>query len=382
MRKVRRILEKAKPPVWIEIDTSAFLNNMRMIKSLLAPGCELIPVLKSDAYGHGMLELARAAKEEGLLGRIAIATHEEARVLRKEGFDNSLIKVVPSLPDELPRSLELNIEEQISSLATAQELSRLASEQGVSAGVHLAVDTGMGREGLLASFCVEEITRIAALPAIKITGLMTHFPSADEEDKEFTLRQMKWLTEVRQCLHRRGLDIPLCHVANSAAVLDMRGSHLDAVRAGLILYGMYPSGHDQRLDGIRPVMSMQTRIALLRTLPAHWPVGYGRTYTTASERLIATLPAGYANGYARHASNRAEVWIRGQRAPVVGRVSMNLVTVDVTDVPDVEVGDEVILFGAGQGEGQITADDLAAWTGTINYEVTTVAGRLNPRVYI
>jgi len=374
--------ERSYPPypVWVEVNLSRFRNNLRAIRDHLSPGCELILVLKSDAYGHGTVELAKAAGEEGLLGRIGIATNEEARWLREAGFDNPIIKLVPSLPDELEEGIELGIEEIVSDVLTVKRLGEIAIAKGRKARIHFGLDTGMGRKGVLDTDAVEPILKMAAVPGVEGVGMMTHFPNADFEDKTFTRQQIASYIRVRDELVRRGLKISLCHVANSAALLDLLESHLDAVRAGLILYGMYPSEHDRRLAGVQPIMSFHTRVALVRTMPRGRSIGYTRSYITPSERAIATLPLGYNDGYFRHLSNKAQVLIRGKRAPVVGVVSMNLVTVDVSEIPGVEVGDEVVLFGEQGGEA-ISAEELGAWAGTINYEVTTRIGTRNHRIY-
>ena len=374
--------EKVFPPypVWVEVDLDRFRGNLRAIRRHLPASCELICVLKSDAYGHGTVELARAAQKEGLLGRIGIATNEEARRLREAGFDQPIIKLVPSLPDEFEESIALGIEEIVSDAATVKRLAALATAQGKTAKVHLGLDTGMGRKGVLDTAGIDPLIEIASVPGAEVVGMMTHFPIADDENKTFTQEQIAAYQKIRSQLAERGVNLKLCHVANSAALLDLPESHLDAARAGLILYGMYPSEHVKRLEGIQPVMSFHTRVALVRRLPKGRSIGYTRSYITPSERLIATLPLGYNDGYFRSVSNQAQVLIRGRRAPVVGVVSMNLVTVDVTETPGVEVGDEVVLFGR-QGSEILLADELGQWAGTINYEITTRAGTRTHRIY-
>jgi len=367
-------------PVWVEVDLRRFKQNLRAIRGHLPERCELIVVLKSDAYGHGTIELAKVAQEEGLLGRIGIATNEEARWLREAGFDNPIIKLVPGLSEEFEESIELGIEEIVSDLSTVKQLGEMAAAKKKPAKIHIGLDTGMGRKGVLDTGAAAPILEMAQVPGIEIIGMMTHFPIADSEDKTFTREQIASYIQVRDELARRGLKIGLCHVANSAALLDLPDSHLDAVRAGLIIYGMYPSEHDRRLEGVRPLMSYHTRVALVRKLPKGRSIGYTRSYITPCERTIATLPLGYNDGYFRHLSNKGQVLIHGKRAPVVGVVSMNLVTLDVTEIPDVRVGDEVVLFGE-QEKQAITAEEFGEWAGTINYEVTTRVGTRNHRVY-
>lgn len=371
---------KVNYPVWVEVDLDLFRGNLRVLRRHLPRQCDLILVLKSDAYGHGTVELAKAAQEEGLLGRIGIATHEEARRLREAGFDQPIIKLVPSLPDELEESVQLGIEEIVSNVETAQQLGRIAVAMGRNASIHLGLDTGMGRKGFLDTAPVESILEAAAVRGVQVIGMMTHFPVADAKDKSFTREQIASFNRIRQALAEKGLSIKMGHVANSAALLDLPESHLDAVRAGLIIYGMYPSVHNRRLEGIEPIMSIHTRIALVRDLPAGRSIGYTRSYITPARRRIATLPLGYNDGYFRSLSNRAQVLVRGKRALVVGVVSMNLVTVDVTDIPEVTTGDEVILMGRQGGEW-ISAEELGDWAGTINYEVTTRIGTRSHRIY-
>ena len=368
-------------PVWVEVNLGRYRNNLRILRDYLPKSCELIIVLKSDAYGHGTLELAKAAQDEGLLGRIGIATNEEARWLRNAGFAQPIIKLVPSLPDEFEEGIELGLEEIISDVQTARQLGKIADSKGREVKVHVGLDTGMGRKGFLDTSDIDSILELTSIPSVKVIGMMTHFPIADAEDKSFTQKQIESFSRIKNTLAANGVELNLCHVANSAALLDLPESHLDAVRAGLITFGMYPSEHDRRLEGIQPVMSFYTRVALVRTIPKGRTVGYTCSYTTPSERRIATLPMGYNDGYSRLLSNKAQVLIRGKRAPVVGVVSMNLVTVDVTGVPDCQVGDEVVLFGQ-QGSELISAEEFGAWAGTINYEVTTRIGTRNHRVYI
>lgn len=368
-------------PVWVEVDLKHYRANLRAIRNHLPPRCELIVVLKSDAYGHGTVELAKAARQEGLLGRIGIATNEEARWLRDAGFDNPIVKLVPSLPDEFEDSIALGIEEIVSDRGTAERLAAIGKKMNRPVRIHIGLDTGMGRKGFLDSGDLSAILETANVPALEVLGMMTHFPSADAADKSFTLQQIESFARVRDDLARKGVRLRLCHVANSAALLDLPESHLDAVRAGLITFGMYPSEHDRKLEGIEPIMSFHTRVALVRRVPAGRSIGYTRSYITPSQRTIATLPLGYNDGYWRQLSNRGQVLIRGRRAPVVGVVSMNLVTVDVTEIGGVEPGDEVVLFGK-QGGQFISAEEFGHWAGTINYEVTTRIGTRNHRIYL
>ncbi len=367
-------------PVWVEVDLKQYRANLRTIRNHLPPRCELIIVLKSDAYGHGTVELAKAARQEGRLGRIGIATNEEARWLREAGFDNPIVKLVPSLPDEFEDSITLGIEEIVSDRKTAERLAAIGKKMNRPARIHIGLATGMGRKGFLDSGDPASILETASVPGLEVIGMMTHFPSADDADKSFTLKQIESFSRVRKELARKGLPLRLCHVANSAALLDLPESHLEGVRAGLITFGMYPSEHDRRLEGIEPILSFHTRVALVRTVPAGRSIGYTRSYITPSERVIATLPLGYNDGYWRQLSNRGQVLIRGKRAPVVGVVSMNLVTVDVTGIEGVEPGDEVVLFGK-QGGQFISAEEFGLWAGTINYEVTTRIGTRNHRIY-
>ncbi len=367
-------------PVWVEVDLKQYRANLRAIRNHLPPRCELIIVLKSDAYGHGTLELAKAARQEGLLGRIGIATNEEARWLRDAGFDNPIVKLVPSLPDEFEDSVALGIEEIVSDRGTAERLAAMGKKMNRPVRIHIGLDTGMGRKGFLDSSDLAAILETANVPGLEVIGMMTHFPSADDADKSFTLKQIESFSRVRDELNRKGLHLRLCHVANSAALLDLPESHLDGVRAGLITFGMYPSEHDRRLEGVEPILSFHTRVALVRRVSAGRSIGYTRSYITPSERTIATLPLGYNDGYWRQLSNRGQVLIRGKRVPVVGVVSMNLVTVDVTGIEGVEPGDEVVLFGK-QGGQFIGAEEFGRWAGTINYEVTTRIGTRNHRIY-
>ncbi len=277
-------------PVWVEVNLKQYRANLRAIRNHLSARSELIVVLKSDAYGHGTVELAKAARQEGLLGRIGIATNEEARWLREAGFDNPIVKLVPSLPDEFEDSIALGIEEIVSNRATAERLAAMGKKMNRPVRIHIGLDTGMGRKGFLDSGDLSAILETANVAGLEVLGMMTHFPVADDADKSFTLKQIESFSRVRDELKRKGLPLRLCHVANSAALLDLPESHLDGARAGLITFGMYPSEHDRRLEGIEPIMSFHTRVALVRRVPAGRSVGYTRSYITPRSGRLPPCP--------------------------------------------------------------------------------------------
>ncbi|RMF30681.1 MAG: alanine racemase [Chloroflexi bacterium] len=264
----------------------------------------------------------------------------------------------------------------MNTLEGAQALSAAAEATGRRRAVHVKVDTGMGRYGLLPGEVVDFVRALAALPGLTLEGLYTHFAVADLADKSYTHRQFSRFLEVVQAVEAAGFSIPLKHAANSAATLDLPETHLDAVRPGLILYGMRPSDEVEPAIPLRPALTLKSHVARLRTLPSGSSISYGRTYITTRPTPVALVPVGYGDGYHRLASNRGAVLIRGRRAPIVGRVCMDQFVVDVSDIPGVAQDDEVVLIGR-QGDEVITAEEVAGWVETINYEVTT---SLLPRV--
>ncbi len=366
-------------PSWAEIDLTAIKYNLCNIRKA-ARGSRVMAVVKADAYGHGMLEVSRACMEEGI-DYLGVASLNEALQLLDTAGDIPVLVLgyLPKMHAQLV--VEKGIRATVYDYNLAQELSRAALEIGRSAYVHIKVDTGMGRLG----FCPGEeslklIRSIADLPGIKLEGIFTHFAVSDIEDKGFTLEQLDLFSSMIASLEEAGIIIPLKHCSNSAALMEMPETHFNMVRAGIVLYGLYPSKYVKRekLD-IIPAMTLKSRVGMVKTLEAGHTVSYGRTYCCEKEILVATVPIGYAEGYSRLLSNRAHAVIKGQRVPLIGIVCMDQCMFDVSGLKRVSKEDEVVLFG--KPEDGVTADELAEIIGTINYEIVCSVSSRVPRIY-
>ncbi len=365
-------------PTWAEIDTRAFAANVDTIAASLPPASRLIAVLKGDAYGHGAVELARVCRPERV-SMIATALLEESLALRDAGITLPLLVLGPMDERAIEMAVDAGVTPGIPGPEALAAACRVAKHRDVA--IHLKLDSGMGRMGALESELPAVVQLIRAAPRLRIDAIYTHFAKADDERDPFTTIQIANFDRMLATLHQAGIEAPLHHLANSAATLRGIVRAGDFVRCGIVLYG--PSkltssgGASLKLNC---VMRWRTEIARLKELPAGHAIGYGATFHTTRPSRIATLPIGYADGYSRQHSNNGEVLIRGRRAPVVGRVSMDLVTVDVTDIPGCVPGDEVVLLGA-QGQEVISAEELAAKTDTISYEVFCRVSKRVPRLY-
>lgn len=367
---------------WIEIDLDALVSNIGAVRSRVGKGVGIILVVKADAYGHGAVEVARAAVRSGV-DVLGVATLQEGIELRQAGVDAPMLILSPSMEDEAGAIVEYDLSCSVQSLAIGRALSRACVDRGKRVTVHVEVDTGMGRSGVLLGEAVPFITAVAKLPEICLEGVYTHFPSS-EDDPDFTAGQVRNFLELLATLERRGLPIAMRHAANSGGVLDVPDSvnpPFNMVRPGIMVYGLTPTTGRDADAPLRPVMSFKSRVAQIRELPAGHPVSYGRTFRTPAPMRTAVVPVGYGHGYSWRLSNLGEVLIRGRRAPVVGRVTMDVTLVDLRGVPDAEVGDEVVLFGH-QGDALISVDEVAERVGTINYEVICGIGKRVTRVYV
>ncbi|GAB4484839.1 MAG: alanine racemase [Thermodesulfovibrionales bacterium] len=356
-----------------EIDLAALRHNLAILRSIAGPR-RIIAVVKDDAYGHGASVIARELRSAGV-ECFAVAYSEEAADLRKSGLDGEIIVLFDrSFPEEC---FSGTLTPVLHDLPTAERLSAAAVKRKARISVHVKVDTGMGRMGLPPATAEEDLTRIAGLPGIGIAGLMSHFAGADLEDRSSAELQTARFRSICDGFSARTGLTPLRHIANSAAALTLPDSLFDAVRPGLLLYGVSPVRND---FGLRPVMKVRSHVLTIRSVPRGVPVSYSGTFVTSRDSRIAVLPCGYADGYVRHFSNKAAVLIRGRRAPVVGRVCMDLTLADVTDIPAAEEGDEAVLLGA-QGAEQIQARELAGYASTISYEILTGLGGRARREY-
>ena len=373
------------PNTWVEIDRAAFLANVHTCRRIIGPCCRLLAMVKGNAYGHGLRESARVLLEAGvdMLGVEAVG---EAVALRTAGITCPMLLVGPLPPANVP----LLRAHELMPLLVSPEQVRMVGEYTRHAGcgldVHLKFDTGMHRQGIMTYEVPGLLHLLAKYPRLRVSGVATHLARADEaEAPEWTRRQLGRFHAVVATLAAAGIRAPIRHAANSAAALLWPETHLDMVRLGIALYGFWPGPAVQRVGAeklmLRPVMAWKTRVAAVKEVGRDCHVGYSGSYVTTRDSRIAVLPLGYYDGYGRGLSNLGQVLVHGQRAPVCGRVSMNLMSVDVTDLPAVEPGDEVVLIGR-QGMAAVAAEEMAAWLGTIHYEVTSRINPLIPRIVV
>ena len=374
-------MDKIMRPVWAEIDLDILANNMRNIKKL-AGNKEVMAVVKADAYGHGALDVAPCLLENGA-SRLAVAMLTEAVELRNNNI-TAPIMILGYTPLYLGEELiNYDIEQTIYDLDYAKELSSLALSLNKKAKVHIALDTGMGRIGFLPTDeSFKAICEICTLDGLDVIGIFTHFSSSDEKDKDYTQYQFNQIYDFINKLEDAGVNIPLKHASNSAAIIDLPNTYLDAVRAGIILYGYYPSNEVQKENlSIKPALTLKAKIAHVKELESGMYISYNRTFKTSRKSKIATIPIGYADGYIRTLKHEAKVIVNGQLAPIVGNICMDQFMIDVTDIDDVKSGDEVILLGESNGI-KFNADDLAKCMNSINYEVLCLLKKRVPRAYI
>jgi alanine racemase len=367
-------------PTRMEVCLDNLKSNFTAVKDWVGPRVQPIAVVKANGYGTGMLQAAAAFREAGAQ-RFAVAIPEEAVELRENGFSEPVLVLGASPPCSASEMVRLDISAACTDTGFARAMSEAAVRQGKPARIHLKIDTGMGRIGFLPENLPEALNEILSLPGLEIEGVFTHFATADELNLDYTRWQFRRLGDVFELLRSRNIGVRLRHACNSAATLALPEMHLDAVRPGVILYGMWPSAVVRKSVDLKPVFEVKTAIACLRTLPAGSGVSYGLRYMTRGEERIAALPLGYNDGWTRLLNFKAEVLVRGRRAPVVGSICMDQCMINVNHIPEAQVGDEVVLIGSQGGE-TITVDEVAARLGTINYEIPGMFSRRVPRVYL
>jgi len=372
---------------WAEIDLDAVAHNLQGIKNHVGENVKVIAVVKANMYGHGVVPVARTLLENGA-ALLAVHRLVEGIQLRQAGITAPVLVMGYTLPAEAQAVVRWKLTPTVNEREQAEALAAAAREQGVQLPVHVKVDTGMGRWGLLPDETVAFCRWLVTLQWLELEGLYTHFAVADEANdsaRTCTRWQLNTYLDALQDLVAHNISVPLRHAANSAATLTLPQSHLDAVRPGLILFGMLPSQEMTSPFPLQPVMTLKSRVVRLCTLPAGASIGYGCTFTTKRPTKVALAPIGYGDGYHRLFSNRAQVLIHGQRAPIRGRVSMDQVVIDVSDIPHVKLHDTVVFFGkqTGEwGEAILSAEEVASWAETINYEVTTSLLSRITRVYL
>ena len=364
-----------------KIDLDALKYNVDGIKKCKDDKALLMGVIKADAYGHGSRIFARELEAMGF-DWLAVATADEGIELRRDGIQLPILVLGYTHPDQYPEMLRWDITPEIDTYDMAEAFNRAAEAAGKKAGIHIKIDTGMGRIGFLpGSESLDEIERIHRLPWLNIQGMFTHFACADMRDKTHVKGQIEKFRQMIDGVKQRNIPVEIFHCSNSASIMELQPVHMNMVRAGIILYGLYPSHEmeEERLP-LKPVMSLYSHIVHLKELPEGVTIGYSATYTTKRLSRIATIPVGYADGYPRALSNRASVLIRGKRAPIVGRICMDQLMVDVTDIPEAVSGDLVTLVGR-DGEENLSTEEISEMAGSFNYEFVCDVSRRVPRVY-
>ncbi len=373
---------------WTEINLDKAAENYKTIRRLVNPRTKICCVVKADAYGHGAVDLASLYSALGA-DSFAVSNLDEARELREAGIAEPIV-ILGYTPARCAKHLSCcNVSQAVYGAEYARELSEEACRAGVSCKIHIKLDTGMSRLGFMCQDfprdegTIDEIYGVSSLPNLVTEGIFTHFAVSDErgEGRAFTEKQYRNFLYVSARLEKLGVSFSVRHCSNSGAIEDYPCAALDMVRAGIILYGLAPS---QKLAGalpVKPVMTLKSVVSSVKEIPEGASVSYGRTFTAANTMRIATIPIGYADGYIRRYAKDGYMLINGKRAKIVGRICMDQTMVDVTDIPGVKMGDEVLIFGDGS-HGEPTADDLARWSGTINYEVLCIIGKRIPRLFI
>ncbi len=360
-------MRKLLGSTWIEINLDSVKQNIKNIKNCIDKQAQIMGVVKGNAYGHDSVEVSKTLIEQGV-EQLAVARIEEAIVLRKNSINAPILVLSVSLKEQLSLYLDYNVMPTISNIETAKKFDEIASRYRKKLKVHLKIETGMGRLGIMPEVALYSLKKIKTMDNIDVQGIYTHFSTADEDNKEYTNDQFKIFRNVMDQIKRNNINIPFFHVANSGTILDLPNMWLDIIRPGCIIYGLYPSNEVSKNIQLYPALSFKSRIAFIKKLESNKFIGYGRTYKTKRSTLIATLPVGYADGYSRLLSNRGKVLISGFEAPVIGRVCMDQMMIDITDVPKANIGDEVVLWGKQMGK-TIAVEDIAELLNTIVDEV-------------
>ncbi len=373
------------PLVWVEVDLKAIAHNIRELRRITNPKARIMAVVKANAYGHGMIEVARQSLENGAEA-LGIANIEEGIQLRKAGIDAPVLIFGYTSPVHAKKLIEFDLTQTVYSYETSRALSEALAAYGKKIKVHIKVDTGMGRLGLLRGIknnSLSEAESISRLPMLELEGIYTHFATADKSDRSYAGKQFEIFMDFLNQLRIAGLEIPVTHAANSAAIINMPETHLDMVRAGISIYGLYTSEEvDRSIIKLKPAMELKTKIIHLKKVPAGFKVSYGTTYETEKPTTIATVSIGYADGLNRLLSSKGRMLVcGGQSAPIVGRVCMDMTMLDVGEIPEVVMEEEAVVFGK-QGNASISVDEIASTINTINYEVVSTIMERVPRIYV
>lgn len=369
--------------VCARIDLDAIEYNMEMMKKNIAADTKIIAVLKTDAYGHGAVQIARLFESVEYIWGYAVATADEAVLLKEKGLKKPVLVLGCVFPERWAEMIEKEVRMTCYSEEMAEGVSSLAFDMGKKAYLHIKIDTGMGRLGF--SVCeesVDKIAGIAAMPCLVLEGMFTHFAKADETDKGYTDQQIKEYLWMKKALEERKICFPYCHCSNSAGIIDIKEANMDLVRAGISIYGMYPSEEVRKENvPLKPAMELISHVTYVKWIEAGTSVSYGGTYTAKEKRKIATIPVGYGDGYPRSLSNKGYVLIHGRKAPICGRVCMDQFMVDVTEIEDVKFGDRVVLVGY-DGAEHLPVETLGDISGRFNYEFVCCLSKRIPREYL
>ncbi|OOB77852.1 MAG: alanine racemase [Epulopiscium sp. Nele67-Bin001] len=371
-----------QPRVIAEVNTAAIRHNYQEIRKFVSKNVEIMSIVKADGYGHGAIEVAKILQDEGV-NRFGVAIAKEGEELRLSGIKSPILVLGYTPITDIEMLIVNDLTQTVFSYEMAEYISTRAKRFKKVINIHVKIDTGMGRIGFLPNFSsINEIRKIMELPNINLEGIFTHFSTSDEYDKSYTKEQWSifkgFISELKDC----GVEIPLMHAANSGAIISHPYTSMDIVRPGILLYGHYPSKYlTQKNVSLIPAMSLKTQVVHVKELSPSQYVSYGKKFMTTHRTKIATIPIGYADGYSRRLSNRGRVLIRGQFADIVGTICMDQFMVDITHIPEVSVGDEVVLFGR-QGDNEILVEELANIIDTINYELICMVGKRVPRRYV
>lgn len=366
-------------PAYLEIDLDALAFNVRSIKRKLGMDVKMLAVVKADGYGHGAYPVSRVVLENGA-DSLGVAILEEGIELRDKGVKAPIVNLYPEPHKRAKKIVEYDLEQVVTDLKLVKNLSQEAKRRNKLCSVYIEIDTGLGRYGVLPEDTRELAKKIKSLPNIRLKGVLSQFSTADAKKKDFAYKQLRVFKNTLDDLKAHSNHIPITSIANSGAVLDIPASYFNHVRVGHILYGLYPSSETSESIRLKPVMSLKSKVIFVKDVEKGTPISYGRRYIAQRRTKIATIPLGYADGYSRLLSNKGAILVKGKRAPVVGSVCMDAFMVDVSRIPGVKVGSEVVVMGK-QGNDEITAHDLGRWTNTFAYEIMTRMGKRLPVVY-
>lgn len=364
-----------------EVNLDAIAHNINQIKNELSEDVEVMAVVKADGYGHGAIEVSRVLLENGV-GRFAVAILDEGKQLRKKGINVPILILGYTPPSQANEIVFFDLTQTVFTYEMAKAISDAARMQDKNAAIHIKIDTGMGRIGLQPTKeAIELIKAINKLPNLNIEGIFTHFSSADESDASFTELQFDRFNSLIKQLEKENIYIPIKHCSNSAGFIGYKETRMNLIRPGIILYGLYPSDEVSKdIVDLKPAMALKSEVVFVKEVEENVPISYNRKFVTKKKTKVATIPVGYADGYSRRLSSNGRVLINGEYAPIIGNICMDQFMVDVTHIPNVGAGDEVVLIGQ-QGDKIITAEEIAKNIGTINYEIICMVGKRIPRVY-